>query len=102
MAPECGRVTWGVDVRELTKRRAEVAAVDGLTFTVGPGQVTRFPGPNGAGRTTTVRVILGSAAPASGEALGKGHRSASMLGTRQRLTAGNVPFRTRSAGRSPG
>ncbi len=40
----------GITVAGLTKRYGPVTAVDGLTFTVEPGQVTGFLGPNGAGR----------------------------------------------------
>jgi ABC-2 type transport system ATP-binding protein len=34
-----------------------VLALDGMTFTVSPGQVTGFIGPNGAGKSTTMRVM---------------------------------------------
>ncbi|CAL9517662.1 Bacitracin transport ATP-binding protein BcrA [Nocardiopsis dassonvillei] len=56
-------------VRDLTKRYGDRTVVDGLTFTVEPGRVTGFLGPNGAGKTTTMRMLLGLAAPTSGEAL---------------------------------
>jgi ABC-2 type transport system ATP-binding protein len=59
-----GRVT----VRELSKRFGGVHAVDGLSFTVEPGAVTGFLGPNGSGKTTTLRMILGLVAPSAGEA----------------------------------
>jgi ABC-2 type transport system ATP-binding protein len=59
-----GRVT----VRELSKRFGAVHAVDGLTFSVEPGAVTGFLGPNGSGKTTTLRMILGLVAPTAGEA----------------------------------
>ena len=36
-----------------------VVAVDDLSFTVEPGRVTGFLGPNGSGKTTTLRVLLG-------------------------------------------
>jgi ABC-2 type transport system ATP-binding protein len=62
---EAGRIT----VRELSKRFGAVQAVDGLTFSVEPGAVTGFLGPNGSGKTTTLRMILGLVAPTSGEAL---------------------------------
>jgi ABC-2 type transport system ATP-binding protein len=52
----------------LTKRYGELAAVDGLSFTVEPGRVTGFLGPNGAGKTTTLRVLLGLATPTMGTA----------------------------------
>jgi ABC-2 type transport system ATP-binding protein len=59
-----GRVT----VRELGKRFGAVQAVDGLTFSVEPGAVTGFLGPNGSGKTTTLRMILGLVTPTAGEA----------------------------------
>ncbi|HYH31751.1 MAG TPA: ATP-binding cassette domain-containing protein, partial [Pseudonocardia sp.] len=57
-----------VTVRELSKRFGGVHAVDGLSFTVEPGAVTGFLGPNGSGKTTTLRMILGLVAPSAGEA----------------------------------
>jgi hypothetical protein len=44
-----------IEARDLTKIYAGKAAVDHLTFTVGPGQVTGFLGPNGTGKSTTMR-----------------------------------------------
>ncbi len=64
MDDRSGRVT----VRELSKRFGAVDAVDGLTFTVEPGAVTGFLGPNGSGKTTTLRMILGLVTPTAGEA----------------------------------
>jgi ABC-2 type transport system ATP-binding protein len=61
---QTGRVT----VRELSKRFGAVQAVDGLTFSVEPGAVTGFLGPNGSGKTTTLRMILGLVTPTAGEA----------------------------------
>jgi len=48
-----------------------------MTFTVRPGQVTGFAGPDGAGKSTTMRVILGLDAAGAGTALigGKPYRS---------------------------
>src|SRR5579859_3169572 len=63
-----------VSVRGLSKRYGEVAAIDGLTFTLGRGTITGFLGPNGAGKTTTLRLLLGLAEPTAGEALVFGHR----------------------------
>nr|WP_084965532.1 ATP-binding cassette domain-containing protein [Thermoactinospora rubra] len=67
-----------IEVRELTKRYGGTTAVDGLSFRVRPGLVTGFLGPNGAGKSTTMRLILGLAAPTSGEALVNGVRYASL------------------------
>jgi ABC-2 type transport system ATP-binding protein len=67
---EPGRIV----VSDLTKRYGDVAAVDGLSFTVEPGRVTGFLGPNGAGKTTTLRVLLGLATPTAGTATVAGVR----------------------------
>ncbi|MHB1837518.1 MAG: ATP-binding cassette domain-containing protein [Solirubrobacteraceae bacterium] len=61
-------------VRRLSKRYGDLAAVDGLTFTLERGTITGFLGPNGAGKTTTLRLLLGLAAPTAGEALVFGRR----------------------------
>ena len=57
-----------IEIDGLRKRFGPVQALDGMTFTVGPGQVTGFVGPNGAGKSTTMRVILGLDAPDAGTA----------------------------------
>jgi ABC-2 type transport system ATP-binding protein len=63
-----------LSVRDLTKRFAEVVAVEGLTFELEPATITGFLGPNGAGKTTTLRLLLGLAQPTAGEALVFGRR----------------------------
>src|ERR1700724_2318223 len=55
-----------IDARNLTKRYGDKTAVDGLTFTVKPGIVTGFLGPNGSCKSTTMRLILGLDAPNEG------------------------------------
>jgi ABC-2 type transport system ATP-binding protein len=57
-----------LEVAGLTKQFGPVRAVDGLSFTVAPGQVTGFLGPNGAGKTTTLRCLLGLVRPTAGTA----------------------------------
>jgi ABC-2 type transport system ATP-binding protein len=42
----------------LTRRFGDVVALDGLSFTVPPGQVFGFLGPNGAGKTTAMRAVF--------------------------------------------
>ena len=66
-----------IEIDGLRKRFGPVQALDGMTFTVGPGQVTGFVGPNGAGKSTTMRVILGLDAPDAGTATiaGRPYRS---------------------------
>lgn len=53
----------------VTKQYGAVRAVDDLSFTVRPGAVTGFLGPNGSGKTTTLRMLLGLAEPTGGRAL---------------------------------
>jgi ABC-2 type transport system ATP-binding protein len=55
-----------IEVSELTKRFADVTAVDGISFTVGQGELFGFLGPNGAGKTTTINILTGLARPDSG------------------------------------
>jgi energy-coupling factor transporter ATP-binding protein EcfA2 len=55
-----------IEARELTERYGDTTAVHSLSCTIAPGTVTGFPGPNGAGRSTTMRVIMGLDRPTSG------------------------------------
>ncbi len=52
----------------LTKRYGAVTAVDNLSFAPAPGRVTGFVGANGAGKSTTIRMLLGLTRPDSGSA----------------------------------
>jgi len=56
-----------VELRAVTRRFDEVLAVDGLTLDVRAGEVFGLLGPNGSGKTTTVRMIAGLLAPTSGQ-----------------------------------
>lgn len=58
-----------IQVDKLTKRYGETLAVDGITFTVGRGEVVGLLGPNGAGKTTTMRMLTTYLAPTSGRAV---------------------------------
>jgi ABC-2 type transport system ATP-binding protein len=58
-----------IEVTGLRKRFGSAPALNGMSFTVEPGQVTGFVGPNGAGKSTTMRCILGLDAPDQGQAL---------------------------------
>ncbi len=55
-----------IAVSGLTRRFGDVAAVDGLTLEIHPGEVFGFLGHNGAGKTTTVRLLNGLLAPGGG------------------------------------
>ncbi len=54
-----------IEVTSLTKRYGTFTAVNGLSFTVRPGEVLGLVGPNGAGKTSTLRCLAGII-PASG------------------------------------
>jgi ABC-2 type transport system ATP-binding protein len=51
----------------LTKRFGDFTAVDGINFEVHHGEIFGFLGPNGSGKTTTIRMTLGLMKPTSGE-----------------------------------
>lgn len=55
-----------IEVKNLTKDFREVKAVDDLSFTVSQGQVYGFLGQNGAGKSTTIRMLLTLIKPGSG------------------------------------
>lgn len=50
-----------------------VKAVDGISFSVEPGEFVAFLGPNGAGKTTTLKLLSGVISPSSGSATVIGH-----------------------------
>jgi len=54
--------------RNLTRRFGEFTAVDHISFSVNAGEVVGYLGPNGSGKTTTIRMLLGLLIPSEGEA----------------------------------
>lgn len=57
-----------IRVDGLTKRFGEFTAVDGVSFEEKAGEVLGYLGPNGSGKTTTIRMLLGLLLPTSGTA----------------------------------
>ena len=53
-------------IENLVKRFGEFTAVDEVSFVVHPGEIFGFLGPNGSGKTTTIRMMLGLLTPTSG------------------------------------
>jgi len=63
-----------IEVAGLSKRFGPVHAVDDLSFEVTAGRVTGFLGPNGSGKTTTLRMLLGLVSITGGSATFGGRR----------------------------
>jgi ABC-2 type transport system ATP-binding protein len=57
-----------IEVVNLTRRFGDFVAVNGVTFDVAPGEIFGFLGANGAGKSTTIRMLCGLLAPTSGSA----------------------------------
>src|SRR5687767_12396032 len=57
-----------IDVRNLTRRFGAFVAVDQISFDVRPGEIFGFLGSNGAGKSTTIRMLCGLLKPTSGSA----------------------------------
>jgi ABC-2 type transport system ATP-binding protein len=57
-----------IQVKDLTKRFADFTAVDRVSFSVRAREVVGYLGPNGSGKTTTMRMLLGLLRPSGGEA----------------------------------
>jgi ABC-2 type transport system ATP-binding protein len=58
--------THAIDVADLVKHYGEVRALDGISLSIGCGEVFGLLGPNGAGKTTTVEVLEGYRTPDAG------------------------------------
>lgn len=58
---------WAIDVRGLSKRYHGRTVVDGVNLQVPRGQICGFLGPNGSGKTTTIRMLCGLLTPDAGE-----------------------------------
>lgn len=67
-------VPSAIEVHGLSKHFGSVHAVNDLTFEVEAGRVTGFLGPNGSGKTTTLRMLLGLVSVSSGTATFGGRR----------------------------
>jgi len=88
-----------IELAGLTKRYGRRVAVDDLTVTIRPGRVTGFLGPNGSGKTTTMRCVLGLARPTAGAAtvLGRPYRE---LAEPMRRVGALIDPRARHPGRT--
>src|SRR5437763_6550913 len=57
-----------ITVRDLTRKFGAFTAVDGITFDVEQGEIFGFLGANGAGKSTTIRMLCGLLTPTAGSA----------------------------------
>lgn len=62
-----------IDIRDLSKRYGKITAVDHLSLTVHEGELFSLLGVNGAGKSTTIRMLSCLASPTDGDALLEGH-----------------------------
>src|SRR6187551_3413059 len=58
-----------ITVKNLTRRFGEFVAVNDVSFEVGEGEIFGFLGANGAGKSTTIRMLCGLLRPTSGTAI---------------------------------
>jgi ABC-2 type transport system ATP-binding protein len=72
-----------VEAHGLSRSYGDVAAVDALSFTVKRGEVVGFLGHNGAGKSTTMRMLAGALLPTGGRATIDGYAAASLEGRRR-------------------
>jgi ABC-2 type transport system ATP-binding protein len=59
---------FSIEVKSLTKKFGDFTAVDGVSFEVGRGSIFGFLGANGAGKSTTIRMLCGLLDPTAGTA----------------------------------
>jgi ABC-2 type transport system ATP-binding protein len=79
-----------LEARNLVRRFAGTAVVDTVSFTVRPGEVLGYLGPNGSGKTTTIRMLTGLLPPSQGHVFFDGRDVADdLVAFRRRL--GYVP-----------
>ncbi|MDH4066838.1 MAG: ATP-binding cassette domain-containing protein, partial [Acidobacteriota bacterium] len=62
-----------IEVQDIRKQFGSFTAVDGVSFTVHPGEVFGLLGPNGAGKSTLIRMLTTLLPPSSGTARVGGH-----------------------------
>ena len=62
-----------IETQSLARSFGDIKAVDGVSFTIGQGEMFGLVGPDGAGKTTTIRMLCGILAPSSGTATVLGH-----------------------------
>jgi ABC-2 type transport system ATP-binding protein len=59
---------YSIEVKDLTKKFGDFTAVNSINFSIKKGEIFGFLGPNGSGKTTTIRMLIGLMDPTSGAA----------------------------------
>lgn len=77
-----------LEVDQLVKQYKQFRALDGLSFTIRPGEIVGLLGPNGAGKTTALRCVAGILRPTSGNVRINGYD----VVTQQALAKGGLAF----------
>ena len=72
--PIRGKGVWGMFKTLFSRKHTLVKAVDGVSFTVGDGEAVGYIGANGAGKSTTIKMMSGILTPTRGEILIDGKR----------------------------
>ncbi len=62
-----------IEVKDVTKKYANITAVNDINFSVKDGEIVGFLGPNGAGKTTTMNMITGFIEPTEGQIIVNGY-----------------------------
>lgn len=91
-----------ISTRRLTKYYGKTRGVEDLSLSVPGGAVYGFLGPNGSGKTTTIRCLLGMLKPTAGEATVLGHKvtlDGAEMRRRVGYVAGEVHLYERETGR---
>jgi len=65
-----------LEVRQLTKRYRGITAVESVSFSIRPGEILGYIGANGAGKSTTIKMVIGLIEPSSGQVLFQGRNVA--------------------------
>jgi ABC-2 type transport system ATP-binding protein len=82
-----------VECRHVSKNFGEVRALDGLSFTVARGEMFALVGPDGAGKSTTIRLLCGILAPTRGAVLVLGREVSGKTGSSHQKNIGYLSQR---------
>ena len=71
--PEMKNGDYSIEVKDLTKKFGDFTAVNNINFSIKKGEIFGFLGPNGSGKTTTIRMLIGLMDVTSGSATVAGY-----------------------------